>query len=261
MERKQKQVFIPQAIASLGFTDIADRYRATAERVNLYSHTRGANRFEALAVCLDTLREDPQLRARLPDPAPLWEFVRRGRPLSHEVFREYVGVNPSEFLSRVLHWSAESNRRIAAEFEAGPPFPGVANSIKALERFARVTVVSATPTAALRAEWTDAHLIGHVDDLAGQERGSKKAQLAEARAAGFSADTCLMIGDAPGDHAAAEANDTLFFPIVPGREEASWRELLRNGIERFRMGGFAGSYQKRLIAEFYAALNVGTNST
>jgi hypothetical protein len=71
MERKQKQVFIPQAVAALGFPDIADRYRTTAEGVNLYSHTRGANRFEALAMCLDIMRNDPELHARVPDPGPM----------------------------------------------------------------------------------------------------------------------------------------------------------------------------------------------
>ena len=80
-------------------------------------------------------------------------------------------------------------------------FVGVAESLAALKEFAHVTVVSATPTAALRAEWTDARLLGHVDD--------------------------------PGDHAAAEANDVLFFPIVPGREEASWRELLSELLSAF----------------------------
>jgi len=255
MERKHKQVFIPQAIASLGLDDIADRYRATAERVNLYSRTRGANRFEALAMGLDIMREDPQLRAWVPDTAPLWEFVRSGRPLSHEAFRDHIGANPSSFLSGVLHWSAESDRRIAADIPAGRPFAGVAESLAALKELAHVTVVSATPTAALRAEWTDAHLIGHVNDVAGQERGPKKAQLAAARAAGFPADRCLMIGDTPGDHAAAEANDMLFFPIVPGREEASWRDLLNTAIERFRTGGFfAGSYQKKLLSELLSEL-------
>ena len=256
MERKQKQVFIPQAIASLGFADIADRYRATAERVNLYSRTRGANRFEALATCLTIMRDDPELHARVPDPAPLWEFVRSGRPLSHEAFRDYVAARPSAFLSLVLHWSAESNRRIAEEIAAGGPFPGAAECIAALTQFARVMVVSATPRDALRAEWSGAGLLEHVDEVAGQERGPKKAQLAEARATGFAGDSCLVIGDAPGDHAAAEANDMRFFPVIPGREEACWEELLETGIERFRMGGFAGTYQKKLLTDFYAALDV-----
>ncbi len=53
----------------------------------------------------------------------------------------------------------------------------------------------------------------------------------------------LMIGDAPGDYKAAKANHALFFPINPGAEEASWKRLYEEGIERFLAGTFAGEYQ------------------
>ena len=59
-----------------------------------------------------------------------------------------------------------------------------------------------------------------------------------------------MIGDAPGDYQAAEANDALFFPINPGAEEASWKRLYDEGIDRFLAGTFAGAYQEKLLAEF-----------
>jgi len=60
----------------------------------------------------------------------------------------------------------------------------------------------------------------------------------------------LMIGDAPGDQNAAAANKCLFFPINPGHEEASWKRLLDEGIDRFFAGKFAGEYQKALLDEF-----------
>ena len=63
-----------------------------------------------------------------------------------------------------------------------------------------------------------------------------------------------MIGDAPGDHQAAVANQALFFPINPGAEEASWRKLYEEGIDRFLSGAFAGAYQDELLAEFDKAL-------
>jgi hypothetical protein len=59
-----------------------------------------------------------------------------------------------------------------------------------------------------------------------------------------------MIGDAPGDYKAAVANKALYFPINPGAEEASWRRLFEEGIERFLSGEFAGRYQEDLLAEF-----------
>ena len=59
-----------------------------------------------------------------------------------------------------------------------------------------------------------------------------------------------MIGDAPGDFNAARANSALFFPINPGAEEASWKRLFDEGIERFFGGTFAGTYQQELLDEF-----------
>jgi hypothetical protein len=59
-----------------------------------------------------------------------------------------------------------------------------------------------------------------------------------------------MIGDAPGDHNAATANEALFFPINPGDEEASWERLHSKGLEKFFGGNFAGDYQQQLLADF-----------
>jgi phosphoglycolate phosphatase-like HAD superfamily hydrolase len=255
MESKHKQVFIPQAIESLGFEDIADTYRNTAERVNLYSRTRGANRFEAIATCLDLMRNDDELRPRVPDPAPIWEFVRSGRPLSNDSFAAYVGDDPPELLTRVLHWSSESNRRIAGELTDKHPFPFVAESLARIHAFANTMIVSATPASALEEEWSAAGLMEHIDVVAGQEFGPKKEQLSAARDAGADARRSLMVGDAPGDHAAAEANAMMFFPIVPGREADSWKELFDTGIEHFKTGDFAGAYQQDLLARYYAALD------
>jgi hypothetical protein len=59
-----------------------------------------------------------------------------------------------------------------------------------------------------------------------------------------------MIGDAPGDYAAAKANSALFYPINPGAEESSWERLKTEGLQRFFSGDFAGEYQQQLLAQF-----------
>jgi hypothetical protein len=69
-------------------------------------------------------------------------------------------------------------------------------------------------------------------------------------AAQYPANKALMVGDAPGDHQAAVANRCLFFPINPGNEEASWKRLHEEGLDRFLSGKFAGAYQKQLLDEF-----------
>lgn len=255
MELKHKQVFIPQAIRSLGFEKLTDRYRRVAEEVNLYSRTRGYNRFEAIATCLQRLRQDPAIADVVPDPTPVWEFVNSGRPLSNDSFAEYVGSNGTKLMHQVLEWSAESNRRIAELVVENPPFPGVEDTLRAAKRFANTMVVSATPASALEQEWGAAGLLDYVDRVAGQEVGPKKAQLAAAMEAGFDRQKALMVGDAPGDHAAAEAHGILFFPIVPGHEVESWRELRDRGLALLREGRFAGEYQEEILHHYYQTLD------
>ena len=63
-----------------------------------------------------------------------------------------------------------------------------------------------------------------------------------------------MIGDAPGDMAAARANGALFFPINPGHEEASWQRFYDEAVHRFLAEEYAGQYEASLIKEFEALL-------
>ena len=88
-------------------------------------------------------------------------------------------------------------------------------------------VVSATPNEALQREWEEHDLAKYVAAICGQEIGTKKESLANAKK--YPPDHTLMIGDAPGDYQAAMANDALFFPINPGAEEASWKRLYEEG--------------------------------
>jgi phosphoglycolate phosphatase-like HAD superfamily hydrolase len=84
--------------------------------------------------------------------------------------------------------------------------------------------------------------------ICGQEAGNKREILSVAAA--YTADRRLMIGDAPGDFKAANANDCLFYPINPGHEEASWRRFHDEAIDRFLTSTFSGAYQQQLLDEF-----------
>jgi len=129
-----------------------------------------------------------------------------------------------------------------------PPFPFVRESIQTLCQKADVIVVSATPQEALVREWEEHELDQYVEEICGQEAGTKKESLEAA--AGYAEGHTLMIGDAPGDYKAAVPNDALFFPINPGDEEASWQRFYEEGIDRFLSGTFAGEYQQKLLDEF-----------
>lgn len=64
----------------------------------------------------------------------------------------------------------------------------------------------------------------------------------------------LMIGDAPGDNKAADSVGALFYPILPGNEEQSWKRLYEESLDRFFAGTYHGAYQQKLLEEFDAAL-------
>ena len=80
--------------------------------------------------------------------------------------------------------------------------------------------------------------------------GKKATHIKLAAGNKYAADRILMIGDAPGDRRAAEANDALFYPINPGHEEDSWQRFYDEALHKFLNGDYAGSYEAKLKAEF-----------
>ncbi|MBI4759081.1 MAG: HAD family hydrolase, partial [Chloroflexi bacterium] len=131
-----------------------------------------------------------------------------------------------------------------------PPFPYVRESLEMMQGQADIMVVSATPDEALTREWQEHDIAGYARVIAGQALGSKKEHLEYAARGKYQPDHVLMIGAAPGDLQAARANNALFFPINPGREDESWERFYREGFARFIEGEFAGAYEQALIAEF-----------
>jgi phosphoglycolate phosphatase-like HAD superfamily hydrolase len=86
--------------------------------------------------------------------------------------------------------------------------------------------------------------------IAGQEMGTKKDHLAIAAGGKYPPERVLMIGDAPGDLMAAQANGALFYPINPGHEEECWDRFVKEAGPRFLAGDYTRQYAARLIAEF-----------
>lgn len=135
------------------------------------------------------------------------------------------------------------------------PLPGVIDILKQGRKKADLIVVSQTPLEVLEREWRENDMTPLVELLAGQEHGTKAEHIQYAtESKGYDADKVLMVGDAPGDHQAAVANNALFYPIVPGQEAESWQLLAVEGLDRFFNGTFAGSFQQDRLTEFNNAL-------
>ena len=255
MEVKHKECFIPNIIQYFGLAAISKYAREAAEFVNLYSKYRGINRFPALTEALDLLEQRPEVSRRgvtLPKLQGLRDWIARESKLGNPVLKAEVERTGDPDLTLCLQWSEAVNRTVGEMVRDVPPFPMVRESLEALQGKADVMVVSATPTEALTREWTE-HKIDHfVGLIAGQEQGSKKEHLALAAGGRYEPSRILMIGDAPGDRKAAEANGVLFYPINPGFEDQSWQRFHDEALPRFFNGTYAGEYMADRIAEFEA---------
>jgi phosphoglycolate phosphatase-like HAD superfamily hydrolase len=255
MELKHKECFIPEFIKHYDLQGVSTYAREAAEFVNLYSKSRGINRFPALVEQLDWLRRRPEVKARrikVAHPEGLRRWVLEESKLGNPALQAAVESTGDVDLRIALRWSLAVNESIARMVRAVPPFPFVRESFERLADEADMLCVSATPREALCAEWQEHDLARFVRLICGQELGTKKEMLAVASQ--YPENQALMIGDAPGDYKAAAANGCLFFPINPGREEQSWRRLFEEGIERFLGDAFAGDYQEQLLNEFNALL-------
>ncbi len=257
MEVKHKECFIPNTVKHWGLQPVSKYAREAAEFVNLYSQWRGINRWPALAMVFDLLRERPEVMRRgvqIPEAPRIRAFIKtsetEGIPLSNDGLKQYMAEHPDPELDRAWAWTTGVNATVTEIVHGVPPFPYVHESLRALHDKADMIVVSATPTEALTREWEEHEIARYVRVIAGQEMGKKALHLELATRGKYPPKHVLMIGDAPGDMKAARANGALFYPINPGAEEASWQRFYEEAMHRFLEGSYAGAYEARLIAEF-----------
>ena len=254
MEVKHKECFTPNIIKHWKLQPVSKYAREAAEFVNLYSKWRGINRWPALVMVFDLLRERPEVQTRNvvpPEALCIRAFIADERfPKSNDGLKAYRAEYPDSELDIAWAWTTGVNATVADMVHGVPPFPFVRESLSFLEDKADMIVVSATPLEALEREWREHDIARYVRVIAGQEMGKKALHLKLAARGKYPADHILMVGDAPGDMKAARANDALFYPINPGHEEASWQRFYQEAVHRFLAGEYAGAYEAELIAEF-----------
>ncbi|NLF00387.1 MAG: HAD family hydrolase [Anaerolineales bacterium] len=258
MEVKHKECFIPNTIKYWGLQPVSKYARQAAEFVNLYSKWRGINRWPALVMVFDLLRERAEVQARSVQP-PQADRIRAfiadsAYPKSNDGLRAYMAAHPDLELDTALAWTLGVNASVADIVYGVPPFPYVRESLAFLANHADMIVVSATPVEALTREWEEHDIAQYVRVIAGQEQGSKSLHLELAARGKYPSQRILMIGDAPGDLKAARANGALFYPINPGAEDVSWQRFYEEAVHKFLAEEYGGAYETALIAEFEAML-------
>lgn len=252
MEIKHKECFCPAMIKVFGLQPISKYAREAWNFENLYSKDRGRSRFITLLRSFQLLKdweEVNQYSFSFPDIQELEEWVRCAPKMNNDALKE----SGTPFLLKTLEWSLECNERIKEMVKGIPPFPYAADCIRKLSEFADIVIVSSTAKDALEREWQEHDLMQYVHFLCSQEEGTKKECIAGLKQ-WYEPENILMIGDAPGDQEAAQANGVRFYPILPGNEIASWKVFLEEELIHVKNGTYQKEREEARVKVFETCL-------
>lgn len=251
MDIKHFRCFGPCMVEEWGLEEWAQPILARWNEINLYTMTRGVNRFKGLAMALDEINAQYTAIEGL-DELKAW--AASAPELSNGALEKALPAAQGPCLAKALSWSKKVNAAINALPESEKkPFDGAAAGLAAAHAAADVAVVSSANREAVEEEWARCGLLGSVDVLCCQDAGSKAACIAQLKAKGYAPDHILMVGDAPGDKAAAEKNGVWFYPILVRHEAESWAELTSTALARLTSGAYA-PYGETLAEKFLANL-------
>lgn len=251
MEVKHRKCFGPKIVEIWGLQDIEGKFLETWNKINLYSKTRGINRFKGLVKIFEVLTEEG---INMPEFSSIKEWTETTPELSNPALEKAVEDTKDEQLIKALAWSNAVNKAISELHNEDKPFPKVKEGLEIISQFADVAIVSSANGGAVVDEWTRHELAPSVNVMLGQEAGTKAACIAALKENNFSDDNVLMVGDAPGDLDAALKNGVLYYPILVGKEEFSWERLSTEALSKLLDGSYRGEYQQKLIDEFNALL-------
>ena len=245
---KHEEAFGPRAVDVWELHDIKDRFLKVWNDINLYTRTRGINRFKGVVATFEALEKEG---IKMPDISSFKKWAETTNELSNPSLERAIAETNDEQLKKALEWSHAVNRTIEEELAGNDkPVEGAKEGLAAANNVADVAIVSSANGAAVLDEWTRHELNVHVDVMLGQEAGTKAYCIEQLKKFGYETTHVLMIGDAPGDLSAAEANGVLYYPILVGKEKFSWDRFQNEALAKFLDGSFAGEYQEQLIKEF-----------
>ncbi len=209
--------------------------------INLFSMTRGINRFKGLAMALAEI--DKQYTP-IQGIEHLVHWADTAPALSNDgvakAAEEAADPDAKLILSKALSWSKAVNASIVElPEELKIPYEGAKEGLAAAHQFADVAMVSSANRDAVEEEWGKFGLLEYTDIVLAQDIGSKAACIAEMLKFGYDLDKVLMVGDAPGDSDAAKKNGVHYYPILVNHEKESWDEAIATAFGRLQSGGYA----------------------
>lgn len=248
MDIKHIRCFGPCMVAEWGLEQWGDAILARWNDINLYTMTRGINRFKGLAMALGEIDGKYTPIEGVNDLAA---WVDSGAAPSNDALQKAIDETGAPILKKALRWSKAVNEAINALPDSEKlPYPGVKEALAFAHERADIAIVSSANPDAVLEEWEKYGLLPHTDVVCAQDVGSKAFCIAELLKKGYAPDHVLMCGDAPGDMDAAQKNGVLYFPILVRHEKECWEEFVRAGFGRLADGTYAGAYQQARVQAF-----------
>lgn len=248
MDIKHIRCFGPCMVEEWGLEDWKDKILERWNEINLYTMTRGINRYKGLAFALKEINEK---YTQIEGVDMLEKWVKESPELSNAALQRTIEKNDCISLKKALSWSKAVNESINALSEKEKvPFEGVKEALAFAHERVDVAIVSSANLDAVLDEWERFGLLEHTDIVLAQDAGSKAFCIGELLKAGYEKDHVLMCGDAPGDMDAAKQNGVYFYPILVRHETASWREFRKDAVDKLLAGNYGGEYQKKKTEAF-----------
>ena len=241
MNCKHFNCFGPCMVTEWGLVEWKDEILERWNVINLFSMTRGINRFKGLAMALGEI--DRKYKP-IPGVKALQHWADTAPALSNDgaakAAAEATDPDARLVLEKALSWSKAVNAAIVELDEAlKVPYDGAKEGLAAAHAFADVAMVSSANRDAVEEEWGKFGLLEHTDIVLAQDVGSKAACIKEMLKFGYSLDKVVMIGDAPGDCDAAEKNGVYYYPILVNHEKESWYEAIAVAYGKLQEGCYA----------------------
>ena len=240
MNCKHFHCFGPCMVTEWGLEEWKDDILNRWNVINLFSMTRGINRFKGLAMALGEIdkKYTPISGIRY-----LQHWADTAPALSNDAVAKAAEDAENEEAKSVflkaLSWSKAVNASIVKlPEELKVPYNGAKEGLAAAHQFADVAMVSSANRDAVEEEWGKFGLLEHTDIVLAQDIGSKAACIAEMLKFGYDPSKVVMIGDAPGDCDAAEKNGVHYFPILVNHEKASWDEAIAVAYGKLQSGNY-----------------------
>ena len=217
--------------------EILDRWNV----INLFSMTRGINRFKGLAMALGEINAQYKPITGI---EALQHWADTAPALSNDgvakAEAEATDDAAKEVFRKALAWSKAVNAAIVELDESlKVPYVGAKEGLAAAHSFADVAMVSSANRDAVEEEWGKFGLLEHTDIVLAQDIGSKAACIKQMLTFGYDPQKVVMIGDAPGDSDAAAKNGVHYYPILVNHEKESWDEAIAVAFKKLQNGEYA----------------------